>query len=34
MGPSQPACTINGCVGPGNARQQFLGAQEWRSPLL
>ena len=23
-GPSQPARTINGCVGPGNARQQFL----------
>ena len=31
-GPSQPARTINGCVGPGNARQQFLGAQELRSP--
>ena len=34
MGPSQPACTTNGCVGPGNARQQFLGAQERRSPAF
>ena len=36
-GPSQPVCTTNACVGPGNARQQFLGAQERRSaafPLL
>jgi len=29
-GPSQPARTINGCVGPGNVRQQFLEAQERR----
>jgi len=34
MGPFQPAHTINGCVGPENARQQFLGAQERRSPAF
>jgi len=33
-GPSQPARTVNGCVGPGNARQLFLGAQERRSPAF
>jgi len=32
--PCQPAHTINGSAGPGNARQQFLEAQERRSPLL
>jgi len=31
-GPSHRARTIKGCVGPGNVRQQFLGAQERRSP--
>ena len=30
----QPAGTINGCMGPGNARQQFLGAHERRSPAF
>jgi len=33
-GPSQPARTINGCVWPGNARQQFSGAQERRFPAF
>ena len=33
-GPFQLVHTINGCVGPGNARQQFLGAQERRSPAF
>jgi len=27
-------CTTNACVGPGNARQQFLGVQERRSPTF
>ena len=33
-GPSQPAHNFSGCVGPGNPRQQFLGARERRSPAF
>jgi len=34
MGLSQPARTINGCVGLWNAGRQFSGAQERRSPAF